>query len=103
MTDRYVNLDSVTIDGEPIHRRSATLRFGSAGGEAATGWSVHVLGRAAPLTIAAGSEPRTLEATTATGQQLHAQVRIIDRTDDEWGTRLALVGIGPVHGLRDPL
>lgn len=99
MADRYVNLDSVTIDGELLHRRSATLRVGSGGGMAASGWSVHVSGRAAPLTIAAGAAPRSLEATTASGRQLHAQVRIVDRSDDEWGTRLVLIGIGPMHGL----
>jgi hypothetical protein len=99
MTDRSINLDRVTIDGELLHRRSATLRFGSGGGKATTGWSVHVLGRTAPLTLAAGEAPRFLEATTAAGRQLHAQVRIVDRGDDEWGTRLVLVGIGPVHGL----
>lgn len=100
MTNRYVNLDSVTIDGERIHRRSATLRFGADGAEAMTGWSIHVLGRAAPITMAVGTAPRSLVATTVAGRQLHAQVRIVDRSDDEWGTRLVLVGMGPMHGLR---
>ena len=103
MSERNVNLDRIVLDGTLLHRRSATLRFdpGADGSGPSRGWSVHVLGRAAPAALMPSQAALVLEATTAAGHRLSARVQIVERSDNERGTRLVLTGSGPIDGLPD--
>ncbi|MCV0403279.1 MAG: hypothetical protein K5924_06170 [Chloroflexi bacterium] len=96
MNERSIHLDRVEIDGHRMHRRSATLRLWGEAPDA--DWTVDLACAIAPDEMTPSGAIRRMEATTADGGHVDARIRIVDRLDDEYGTRMLLVGSGTVPG-----
>ncbi len=95
---RDFNLDRVSLDDFTVRRLSATLHFG--GGE-------HPDTRDSPYWVYLACEPIPerydvsprsvwLEASTVSGRSVRAEVRIVARRDDAYGSELILAGLGPL-------
>lgn len=93
MTTDPIHLDQVAIDGHRLHRRSATVRLDE--GAPSTAWTVDLACGRAPPTLTAGPELHHVEASTADGRRYSGHMRIAERLDDEYGTRLRLTGPAP--------
>ena len=96
---RDFHLDRVQLDGVVVRRRSATVHFG--GGEypetrASPYWVYLGCGRI-PERLGISPRPVRLQATTVTGRSVRADVRIVSRTDDAYGTTLILAGVDPLN------
>jgi hypothetical protein len=102
---RQLNLDRVAVDGFVVRRRSATLRFGPGDrpGTRRSPWWAYLACDQIPGSYSVG-RPILLDATVVSGRQIHADARIVERDDDDFGTTLILVGVSPISDdvLRTP-
>lgn len=96
MTD--LNLNRVSLDGFTVHRLSATLHHGRGHhpGTRQGAWWVYLACGTVPSRYDVSPRPVRLNASTVSGHTLRAEVRIVARDDDGYGTRLILAGVGPV-------
>jgi hypothetical protein len=96
MPDLYLN--RLSLDDITVHRRSATLHYGPGDhpGTQQSPWWVCLACRAIPGRYDVSPRPVRLEASTVSGRSVHAEVRIVARHDDGYGTQLILAGLGPL-------
>jgi hypothetical protein len=96
MTD--LNLDRVSLDDLTVHRLSATLHYGHGDhpGTQQSPWWVYLACGAIPGRYDISPRPVRLQASTVSGRSVHAEVRIVGRHDDGYGTQLILAGLGPL-------
>jgi hypothetical protein len=96
MTD--LNLNRVSLDGFTVHRLSATLHYGPGDhpGTRQSPWWVYLACGLIPGRYEVGPRPVRLQASTVSGRAIHAEVRIVARHDDGYGTELILAGLGPL-------
>jgi len=96
MTD--LNLNRVSLDDFTVHRLSATLHYGHGDhpGTRQSPWWVYLACGTIPGRYDVSSRTVRLQASTVSGRSVHAQVRIVGRHDDGYGTRLILAGLGPL-------
>lgn len=92
-----IHLDRVSLDGLLLRRRSATLRSGAGThpGTRRGAWWVALACDAIPRGYDVSPRRVWMDASTVSGRRLRAQVRIVDRRDDAYGTQLILVGLSP--------
>ena len=93
-----LNLDRVALDGFTVHRLSATLHRGPGDhpGTQQSAWWVYLACGAIPGRYDVSPRTVGLQASTVSGRSIHAEVRIVGRHDDGYGTRLILAGMGPL-------
>ena len=93
-----LNLDGVSLDDFTVHRLSATLHRGPGDhpGTRQSPWWVYLACGAIPVRYDVGSRKVWLRASTVTGRSIRAEVTIVGRRDDGYGTRLILAGLGPL-------
>ena len=96
MTD--LNLDRVSLDDFTVRRRSATLHRGHGDhpGTQQSPWWVYLACTGIPASYDVSGRRVWLRASTISGRSIRAQVRIVGRHDDGYGTRLILAGLGPL-------
>ena len=96
MTD--LNLNRVSLDDFTVHRLSATLHYGHGDhpGTRQSPWWVYLACGTIPGRYDVSSRTVRLQASTVSGRSVHAQVRIVGRHDDGYGTRLILAGLWPL-------
>jgi hypothetical protein len=96
MTDQ--NLNSVSLDDFTVHRLSATLHPGQGRhpGTRQSAWWVYLACGTVPSRLDVSPRTVRLLASTVSGHTLRAEVRIVARDDDGYGTRLILAGVGAV-------
>lgn len=100
MSTPELNLGRVSIDGFVVHRLSATLHPAGAPrrGVPEGAWWVSLACGPMPERYAAGPAVRELHASTISGHEIRAAVRILERRDDHYGTELILCGLSPLPG-----
>jgi hypothetical protein len=91
-----LNLDRVSLDGFTVHRLSANLHGGPGDhpGTRQSPWWVYLACGAIPGRYDVSPRKLWLQASTVSGRSVHAQVKIVGRHDDGYGTRLILAGMG---------
>jgi hypothetical protein len=96
MTD--CNLDRVSLDDFTVHRLSATLHRGPGDHPATRNspWWVGLACEGIPRWYDVSPRTLLLQASTVGGRSIRAEVTIVDRLDDRYGTRLILAGIAPL-------
>lgn len=94
--DRH--LDRISLDGVAVRRLSATLHLGPGDhpGTSDSRWWVYLACERISTRFVAGPTPVVLDADLIDGQTIHANVRIVGRRDDAYGTELILAAIDPV-------
>lgn len=92
------NLDRVSLNDFTVHRLSATLHRGPGDdpGTRQSPWWVYLACGAIPGRYDVSPRTVRLQASTVSGRSIHAEVRIVGRHDDGYGTRLILAGMGPL-------
>ena len=93
-----MNLDRVSLDGFTVQRLSATLHQGHGDhpGTRQSPWWVYLACGTLPGRHEVNSRAVRLQASTVSGQTVQAEVRIVARQDDGYGTQLILAGLGPM-------
>jgi hypothetical protein len=94
MTD--LNLNRVSLDDFTVHRLSATLHYGPGDhpGTRQSPWWVYLACGTIPGGCDVSPRPVRLRASTVSGRSVQAEVRIVARHDDGYGTELILAGLG---------
>lgn len=90
-------LNSVALDGVPVRRLSAVLHPGRGATEStrSSPWWVYLGCETLPASFAVSDRPITLSAALVSGDRIQAQVVIVERRDDPYGTELILSGREP--------
>ena len=98
MSAREMNLDRVSLDGLVVRRRSAALRLGAGErpGTSQSPWWVYLACARIPDGYRVGARAVRLDASMIDGREVHADVTIVDRLDDAYGTTLILAGLDPL-------
>lgn len=93
-----LNLDRVSLDDFTVRRLSATLHRGPGDhpGTRQSPWWVYLACEAIPGRYDVRPGRLWLRASTVTGRSIRAEVTIVGRLDDRYGTRLILAGLGPL-------
>jgi hypothetical protein len=93
-----LNLDRVSLDDFTVRRLSATLHFGRGDlPETREGpYWVYLGCEPIPGRYDVGPASVRLQASTVSGRSVRADVRIVARRDDAYGTTLILAGLGPL-------
>lgn len=98
MSARDLNLDRVSLDNVPVRRLSATLHHGAGGhpGTRESPYWVYLACEPVPGRYDVSPRGVWLEASTVSGRRIGAEVRIVARHDDGYGTELILSGLAPL-------
>jgi hypothetical protein len=93
-----LNLNRVALDDFTVHRLSATLHHGQGDhpGTRQSPWWVYLACGPVPSRYDVNPRPVRLRASTVSGRSVQAEVRIVARHDDGYGTELILAGLGPL-------
>jgi hypothetical protein len=93
-----IYLDRIAIRDHEVAPRSVTLWIsGTLEGAPSAPWSVTVACERLPDGLRSSDAPVEFQGWAASGRCVHGSVRIQSRHDDAHGTKLTLVGIGPMR------
>lgn len=101
MQQTPVALDRIHLDRVAFAPRSSTLHFGAGTHPElrSSPWWVYVASERLPGSVTGGTSHVEFRALTPSGRELGGEVAIVERIDDERGTRLILSGLGPMSGV----